>query len=685
MKNKEMKHLFEKLDPQNRPITCVVETFESGAEDRALELLIEHFRSRTEPIYLFNESDIADFNDPVVIQEADRICDHEILGHRFEGEVDWHFNATEETTKDSEWTWSLARHQFWVTLARAYAMTGDEKYAREFISQLKGFVAAWPVEPHMHQLTANMSYPGDAWRSIEAGIRIYTSWLPVMVYFRKSTSWGGEGWTCFLHAVHDHGEFLYTHYSNHTRCSNWLTIESTALFQLGVMFPEFRRASEWKDLAYRRICHEVRYQFDHCGIHIERTPVYHLVSLLAFFQAFRIAVLNKISVPPYMLPIIIRGTEYLMKLVKPDFSLPMFGDADRNSLIDRKADRSLYEGMNLTTDPKDLNEVRAFFRTMAELTGREDFLYFATGRKEGIPPSNRCFCMPDSGYYIFRTGWEEKDSYFAVTGTQVERGSNAAHSHSDAAHFELQVEGEDVLIDTGRYLYGNCSWLDWWRYFSSSRAHNTIDVDDHRMGEAPETTWEVRGVRTFCHRFETTDEVDLVEVSHNGFAFMPEPVFHLRRVIYFKPAVWLIDDLINGFGKHRFNLCFNFAPGGLEKDKKVEDSYVYLGGRIRVRCVPLARDGLHSKILRGSATPKGGWVSYAYSERAQTPQLIYSRFDDAPVRFLTALIKDSTGSVDVISSKDVIEWELRVKTKIEQERVWSVVLKSENFEVSRIR
>jgi hypothetical protein len=225
----------------------------------------------------------------------------------------------------------------------------------------------------MNTFQANMNYPGDAWRSIDAAIRIYTVWLPAMLYFRKSPSWDEEGWLYFLNSIDEHAEFLCTHYSNHSRCSNWLTMECSALFQLGVMFPEFQRASEWKKLGYQRICHEVRYQFDHYGVHIERTPVYHLVSVLAFFQGYRLAVLNRIPVPPYVLPILERSAEFLMTLVKPNFTLPMIGDADRISLSTRKADESPYEGMNLTTDPVDLNEIRAFFTNMAELTGREDF------------------------------------------------------------------------------------------------------------------------------------------------------------------------------------------------------------------------------------------------------------------------------------------------------------------------
>jgi hypothetical protein len=457
-------------------------------------------------------------------------------------------------------------------------------------------------------------------------------------------------------------------------------MESSALFQLGVLFPEFQRASEWKQLGYRRICHEVRYQFDHHGVHIERTPIYHLVAVLAFLQAYRIAVLNSIPVPPYMLPLLEKGAEFLMKLVKPDFTLPMIGDADRVSLINRKADESPYEGMNLTTDPCDLNELRAFFATMAELTSRQDFLYFATGRQRGNPPQQRCFSLPDPGFYVFRTGWNERDSYFLLTGTQVERGSNSAHSHSDAAHLELQIEGQDVLIDTGRYLYGNCSWLAWWQYFASTRAHNTVEVDSQRMGRVPDTSPEVRGLRTFCHRFESSPDMDLVEVSHNGYAFLAEPVFHLRRVFYFKPCLWLIDDILKGIGNHEYRLCFNFAPGRLEPVNGEPGTYTYFGSGVKVRCVPLLRKGIATEVLEGQTDPKGGWVSYTYSRKIPIPQLIHRKKGNVPARFITALYPEDRGSVELMDKGKIDEVRLEIESDGQR---WNALLHPDRFEIKK--
>lgn len=61
-----------------------------------------------------------------------------------------------------------------------------------------------------------------------------------------------------------------THYSNHKKSSNWLTMESGTLLECGILFPEIK--SDWFMTGYRRVMQEVKYSFDNDGIHMERTP-----------------------------------------------------------------------------------------------------------------------------------------------------------------------------------------------------------------------------------------------------------------------------------------------------------------------------------------------------------------------------------------------------------------------------
>lgn len=648
--------LIRRLDLEAPGMERVADLVRKGEKDAAVEELVIHFRTRTQPHYLFEEEEIDRTFNEEIINEAEDICRHKILGIELGEEIDWRFNASADTTMDPEWMWSLARQIFWPPLGRAYAMTGDEKYVRELVSQMKGFITSWPVEEFLGKIgmygeLTDMKYPANAWRTIEAAIRVYAVWLPLMMFVRKSPAFDISAWVLFLNALADHGEFLMEHYSCHSKCSNWDTMESTALFSLGVMLPEFKDSRKWKETGYRRAMNDVRYQFDHSGIHIERTPIYHLTAAGAFLQVYRLAVKNGIWTPPYMLPILERAADFIAKLIKPDLSTPMIGDADRNSLVTLRSDTSVYEGMNNTTDPADENELRAFFRVMAEITGREDFRFFATCGKEGRPPEEKCTAFPDAGYYIFRSGFERKDSYFLVSGTILERGENNVHSHYDAGHLELHVEGQDVLIDTGRYLYNSESQFDWRIYFSSTAAHNTVLVDDHVMGEHPDVIPTARGVRLFCHRFETKEKYDRLVVSHNGYAYMEEPVFHKRSVVWLKPDIWVVEDRLTGTGIHRIRQYFNFAPGRLRRAED-DGKYIYRSGNLVMELRTVAHKELTASVYCGSRDPIGGWVSWGYAEKEPAPQLVLECTCEMPLRLVTIIAKEGSVRKAVLTGRD---------------------------------
>lgn len=326
---------------------------------------------------------------------------------------------------------------------------------------------------------------------------------------------------------------------------------------------------------------------------------------------------------------------------KPDLSTPMIGDADRDDLTTRRCDTSLYEGMNLTFDPYDLNEMRAYFRTWYEETGREDFRFMATAGKEGTPPAQRNYKYIPAGIYVMRTGWGPEDSYFHVHGIQLERGEVSSHSHNDTGHVEIHARGEDILTDSGRYIYNSSCWKDWRHYFLSAKAHNTLYVDDHEMGTVPGVT-RTRGVRTYLHAFEENEQYQLIDISHNGYDFMDDPMFHRRRVVRLPDDIYVIEDRVTGICRedHDIRLYYNFAFGHLDGENGKFD-YTSQKGRGYTMTVQ-ADKKLDFEILEGSEDPIGGWISYGYAWRKPIPQLIAKHSGKAPIHFITVLAPAGT-------------------------------------------
>jgi hypothetical protein len=420
--------------------------------------------------------------------------------------------------------------------------------------------------------------------------------------------------------------------------------------------------------------HEIKYSFDNDGIHSERSPIYHLVSTICFLQGTRLCMLNGIPVPPYAIPTLEKSAEFIMKILKPDFSTPMIGDADRNKLLTRRSDEdTIYEGMNLSFDPGDLNETRAFFKTLAGITDREDFLWLATGRASGHEPKKRNFALKESGIYTMRTGWSASDSYMMVHGVQLERGETSAHYHNDVGHLELSIKGEDILLDGGRYIYRIANYKDWREYFVSAKAHNTLYVDNHTMGEVPGTPRH-RGVRVYCHNFKECVSYQLIDISHNGYAFMEDPIFHRRKVIRLPGDIFIINDEITGLGlsKHDFRLYFNFAPGDLSQTSSNSWKYCTNSGKA-YNFTSIINDKIRAVCLKGSEDPKGGWISYGYPVKIPAPQLYLQAEGPVPLRFITVISPEDVfidGKADLDSAEVYASGPVDIRIELKKEDIF---------------
>ena len=65
----------------------------------------------------------------------------DVYKRQFEGEIDWSY----QPGPDPEFIFQMNRHQYWICLGQAYAMTGDEAYAECFASQLVHWIKKNPL------------------------------------------------------------------------------------------------------------------------------------------------------------------------------------------------------------------------------------------------------------------------------------------------------------------------------------------------------------------------------------------------------------------------------------------------------------------------------------------------------------------------------------------------------------
>ena len=158
---------------------------------------------------------------------------------------------------DKKITWELNRHQYFLTLGRAYWFTGDERYAEVFASH----VTSW--------LDHNPPKLGINWASsLEVAFRSI-AWLWALQFFKESPSLNTELVErmlkyFYLNALHLE-TFLSTYFSPNTH----LTGEALGLFYIGLLLPEFRDAERWRALGLEILVAQLPRHVQEDGVYFE--------------------------------------------------------------------------------------------------------------------------------------------------------------------------------------------------------------------------------------------------------------------------------------------------------------------------------------------------------------------------------------------------------------------------------
>ena len=297
-------------------------------EPAATRALAAHYRKRETPVVA----------NPVVPASAGQLRRaDETMGHTyrlagcppytFDGEIVW--NA--DPFNYNQWPVALNRHVEWRYLAAAYLRTGDEKYAAEWDAQVRHWVSSMPVLIAPNWIQGPFNTAGKTSLSLDAGIRTGQTWFPSFAVFRESPSVTDETIVAFVRSAWEHARYLMRG-ENFRRHSNWGAMESNGLYHIGVMLPEFRKASLWRETAMQRTMEMIADQVYPDGAQTELAPGYHGVSLRNFLGVMRLANTNQIAVPNDFAQRLEGMFDYYLRIADPAFRTPNLNDSSRGGV-----------------------------------------------------------------------------------------------------------------------------------------------------------------------------------------------------------------------------------------------------------------------------------------------------------------------------------------------------------------
>lgn len=602
--------LLSRIDLNAKGLEKVKQSLDRPEE--ASRQLLNYYRLRTSVKHPVDKrlkaKSLGDFANQEEIRTADNALKHIFVGQSayppyFCGDdINWGTRPV----PDNEWVWQLNRMNFWNDMARAYWHTGDEKYAREWCTQL----IDWTVK------NPNDKEHSYAWRSIETGIR-GNRWSALFQYFLDSPHFTPEVMVAFLNSCYYHAECLMTQYRTK---SNWGLMEAEGLAFIAITFPEMKNSEYWLTEAVRRLNNEIDLQVYPDGQQRELAMGYHLGCIDWFIRTYDLALMNGKTdfFPPSYVEKVQKMCDVPMKLSHPDGTFAQFGDA--------------WAGR-----PGQLSKR---FLEWANRYNREDFRFLASDGKEGRRPDSTAYALPYSGLYSMRSSWE-KDAICLVLKCGPDGGG---HSQPDNGTFELSAGGRNLMPDAGSYIYSgdpvNRNW------FRQTRIHQTVTLNGQNSKYAP---------RQLLWKPGKTD--DLLVVENKSY----DNLTHRRSVFFVDKRYFVVVDEAIGSAAGDVDLHFQLAPGKAIFDQSALKATSDFPEGWNVVVETIAQNGLKMEEEEGQ-------VSFLYTKKEPRPAFRYrisKTADQANVRFITLVVpyvkEIPKINITVVGKADTSNLQLEIK------------------------
>ena len=451
----------------------------------------------------------------------------------FEGPIDW----LRQPGDDPEFVYAFNRMRFWVCLGQAYAVTGEERFAEAFANQLVHWVETVRREDPKNAM---------AWRTIEAGIRM-ENWCKAMRYFEGSPHITEAVMDAFLASLAEHAEYIMDTWNSFNLMSNWGVLANHGLFLTGCFLPASERTAAYRRTALERLDQERRIQVYPDGSHWEQSPLYHNEVLRCYLDVVLAAKRRGVPLPEGMEEAVHRMALTAAAWQKPNGCEPMMGDSDD---VDQRDLITLAAAIFQDETLKSSGYPALDFESAWALGADQAEAYAALPARR---PEETDFALPDSGNYVFRSGWGPEDVWVHFHCGLL----GAGHGHADQLHFDVSAYGEDILTDSGRftYVYGPQR-----RSFKSPSAHNTVVVDGEDFYVCKDS-WECsRLCRAVNRAFFSHSRCAFAEGGHLGY--YEKGVFVNRRLIFLKPDILIAADEFYAGGPHVYRQFFHWGEAG---------------------------------------------------------------------------------------------------------------------------
>lgn len=440
--------------------------------------------------------------------------------------------------------WELSRFQHLNILGQAYLITNDKKYLEEFVNQITDWIDNNPVGF------------GVNWKcTMDVSIRV-SNWLVGNEYFFKKDNLTEDFLYKFYSSIYEHGKFIRNHLELTKPSTNHYISNIVGLFFIAIYCPFLKRSKKWLDFCIKELSKEIEEQVYEDGCDYEASTSYHRLVLEMFFYCNLLADRAGISLAKSFKNRLKKMFDVPLYCIKPDGMIPQIGDNDNGRFL-IFAKRPILEHKYLLNIAS-IYYMDSFFKLPNFNFDEEAFWVFGIrGKKlyEELPLRKKPLAsksFPDAGWYIIR----HKNNYCFITCGPNGQGGLGGHAHNDKLSFELMMDGQEVFVDPGTYVYTPYPLER--NKFRSTEYHNTIKFNGYEQNEIPEKDM-----------FSLPEKIKIKEAGlierNNNIVFQGKiqyaGITHKRMIILDKQSGnWRIQDSISCSKSLNGKLIFHLSP-----------------------------------------------------------------------------------------------------------------------------
>lgn len=391
-------------------------------------------------------------------------------------------------------------------------------------------------------------------------------------------------------AIYEHGWWIARRLALYSSLGNHTISEAAGLIFAGAVFRDFEAGKEWLEIGVRLLRQEAFHQILEDGGPVEQSLRYHRMVLDLYWLALDFCNRNKLADFSFIQDRLEAGERFLAAFGATE-EWPLLGDSDDGW--------ALGPGLH----PK---------------------------RFRVDPPEQTVLSFPHAGYTVYRF---KRNAQMVFDHGPLGMAPLYNHGHADALSISLRFEGRPILVDAGTYRYNGVQ--EWRHYFKSTRAHNTVTIDD--QDQAVQETGFVwsRPFNAKLLSMAEDREGFLLKASHDGYRRLKPGVVHERSVRVSDDGTILIRDRFEGKGIHFFEMNFHFHPDCSVKPES--DCWQIENGPAQLT-FQVFPERFRGRVVAGCENPILGWFSPGYGLKIPCPVLNVSREgrpDD--ISFLTVI------------------------------------------------